>query len=64
VAKRNEKKHREKDGSAAIYIDLNKHTIEVQKFDAEAKSRAEDYLIMLVDLSTMDAYHRAWFKKK
>jgi hypothetical protein len=64
-------KRREKETSDAIYIDLTKQAIAVQKLDAEtkrlgakAKSRAQEILIMFSDLSTMDADQLAWFKKK
>ncbi|KAK1686397.1 hypothetical protein QYE76_047245 [Lolium multiflorum] len=60
MAKRDKKKHREKEASAVIYIDLTKQAIEVQRLDAEAKSRAEDNLIMLADLNTMDANQSTW----
>jgi hypothetical protein len=52
MAKRDQKKCREKDASAAIYIDLTKHG---QMLDAEAKSHAENNRIMLADLSSMEA---------
>jgi hypothetical protein len=48
-----------KKASTAIYIDLTKHAIEVQRLDAEANSRAEDNWIMLANLSTMDADQRS-----
>jgi hypothetical protein len=64
-------KRLEKEASAAIYINLNKEAIKVKRLDAEAKRldaeakcRAEDKMIMLADLSTMDANQRAWFGKK
>jgi hypothetical protein len=64
MPKRDKKKRRGKEASVAIYIDLTKQAIEVQRLDAEAKSRAEDKRIMLADLSNMDADKRSWFKKK
>jgi hypothetical protein len=64
IGKRDEKKRRVKEASTAIYIDLTKHAIEVQRLDAEANSRAEDNWIMLANLSTTDADQRSWFEKK
>ncbi|KAK1603245.1 hypothetical protein QYE76_000006, partial [Lolium multiflorum] len=50
MTKRDEKKHQEKEAFVAIYIDLTEQAIEVQRIDAETKSRVEDNQIMLADL--------------
>ncbi|KAK1619432.1 hypothetical protein QYE76_024949 [Lolium multiflorum] len=68
LAARNEKRRLEKEAAAAIYHNLVKEVIEVQKadveaklldvearrMDAKAKIRAEDTRIMLADLSDVD----------
>jgi hypothetical protein len=64
MVKPDEKKRRENEASAAIYINLTKEDIEVQRLDVAAKSRAEDNRIIFADLNTMDAGQHAWFEKK
>ena len=78
MAARDEKRHLEKEAAAAIYHNLAKEVIEVQKVDAEAKLLdaearrmdakakilAEDTRIMLADLSSVDDDTRAWFMKR
>jgi hypothetical protein len=66
MSKRDEKKRRNKETIAAIYINLSKEAIEVQRHEAEAKrldmaakSRAEDNRIMIANLGTMDPSQRA-----
>jgi hypothetical protein len=43
-----------KEASTAIYLNLTKEAIGVQRMHDEAKIRAEDTRIMLADLATMD----------
>ncbi|KAK1603848.1 hypothetical protein QYE76_027521 [Lolium multiflorum] len=72
MAARDEKRRLEKEAAAAIYHNLAKEVIEVQKADAEAKLLddakakilAEDTRIMLADLSSVDDDTRAWFMKR
>ncbi|KAK1699490.1 hypothetical protein QYE76_016187 [Lolium multiflorum] len=82
LAARDEKRRLEKEAVVAIYHNLAKEVIEVQRMDVEAKkadaeaklrdafarrmdteakTRAEDTRIMLVDLSGVDDDTRAWF---
>jgi hypothetical protein len=71
MAARDEKRRLEKEVATAIYHNLAKEVIEVQrldvevkKVDAKAKLRAEDTMIMLADLSGFDDDTRAWFMKR
>jgi hypothetical protein len=71
LAARDEKRRLKKEAATAIYHNLAKEVIEVQrldveakKADAEAKLRAEDTRIMLADLSGVDDDTRAWFMKR
>jgi hypothetical protein len=71
MAARDEKRRLEKEAAAAIYQNLAKEVLDVQrldieakKADAEAKLRAEDTRIMLADLSGVDDDTRAWFMKR
>jgi hypothetical protein len=78
MAARDEKRRLEKEAATAIYHNLAKEVIEVQKADAEAKLLdaearrmdakakilAEDTRIMLADLSSVDDDTRAWFMKR
>lgn len=78
LAARDEKRRLEKEAAAAIYHNLAKEVIEVQKanseaklldaearrMDAKAKILAEDTRIMLADLSNVDDDTRAWFIKR
>jgi hypothetical protein len=71
MAKRDEKRRLKKVAATAIYLNLTKEVIEVQRMNveakrmyAEAKIRAEDARIMLAGLATMHDTTMAWFRTK
>jgi hypothetical protein len=59
LAKRDEKRQREKYVTCATFINLKKQPIEVQKIKAEAKLLMEENRIILADLRT-----RSWTQNK
>jgi hypothetical protein len=70
LAKRKEKKHRDKEATCASFFDLTKRAIKVEETNAKAKAmEAEDKLlaeereIMFVDMTNMTAEQRAWVEK-
>jgi hypothetical protein len=54
LAKRDEKRRREKEVTVATFMDLTKQAIVAQKMEATAKLVVEENRIMFVDLSIMD----------
>jgi hypothetical protein len=55
LAKRDEKRHLENEVSNAIYLNLSKEAIEVQRFDIEAKKADTEAKILNTEGKRMDA---------
>jgi hypothetical protein len=64
LAKRDEKRHREKEATCASFMDLRKRTLEIQAIEVEDKLIADKNRIIFADLSLMEPEQIAWFQKK
>jgi hypothetical protein len=71
IAKREEKRHREKEATRNQFFNLTKKAIEVEEsmakakaLEAEAKLMTEEREIMFIDTTNMTVGQKAWVEKR